>query len=51
MSHQILVLKQGDVLEYGPAQRVFGAPQHDYTRSLLAAAFDLRTFGHGGGDG
>ncbi|WP_068300467.1 ABC transporter ATP-binding protein [Pararhodobacter sp. CCB-MM2] len=45
MSHQILVLKQGDVLEYGPAQQVFDAPGHEYTRALLAAAFDLKTMG------
>ncbi|GAB4270203.1 MAG: ABC transporter ATP-binding protein [Pararhodobacter sp.] len=45
MSHKILVLKQGDVLEYGDAAQVFEAPRHDYTRALLAAAFDLRTVG------
>ena len=48
MSHQILVLKQGDVLEYGPAAQVFDTPGHDYTRALLAAAFDLRAIGTGG---
>jgi len=47
MSHQIMVLRQGDVLEYGPAGQVFDAPQHDYTRALLAAAFDLKTIGRG----
>jgi microcin C transport system ATP-binding protein len=47
MSHQILVLKQGDVLEYGDAAQVFDSPQHAYTRALLAAAFDLRTVGRG----
>ena len=47
MSHQIMVLRQGDVLEYGPADQVFDAPQHDYTRALLAAAFDLKTIGRG----
>ncbi|WP_127106648.1 ABC transporter ATP-binding protein [Pararhodobacter zhoushanensis] len=45
MSHSIMVLKQGDVLEYGPASQVFDAPAHDYTRALLAAAFDLKTIG------
>jgi microcin C transport system ATP-binding protein len=45
MSHQIMVLKQGDVLEYGPAQTVFENPQHEYTQALLAAAFDLKTIG------
>ncbi|WP_417586584.1 ABC transporter ATP-binding protein [Pararhodobacter oceanensis] len=45
MSHQIMVLRQGDVLEYGPAEQVFDAPQHEYTSALLAAAFDLKTIG------
>lgn len=54
MSHQIMVLRQGDVLEAGTAQQVFEAPRHEYTRSLLAAAFDLKTIGRTstqGGDG
>ncbi|WP_370274968.1 ABC transporter ATP-binding protein [Pararhodobacter marinus] len=50
MSHQILVLKQGDVLEYGPAAQVFDAPRSDYTRALLAAAFDLKTIGRSGAE-
>ena len=45
MSHQIMVLRQGDVLESGPADQVFDAPRHDYTKALLAAAFDLKTIG------
>jgi len=51
MSHQIMVLRQGDVLEYGSADQVFDTPRHDYTRALMAAAFDLRTVGRGGADG
>ena len=47
MSHQIMVLRQGDVLEQGPAEAIFANPQHDYTRALLAAAFDLKTVGRG----
>jgi microcin C transport system ATP-binding protein len=45
MSHQIVVMKDGDVVEAGPAERIFDAPQEPYTRALLAAAFDLRTIG------
>ncbi len=37
MSHQVLVMKRGDVIEYGPAQQLFDAPQTDYTRQLLQA--------------
>jgi microcin C transport system ATP-binding protein len=38
MSHQVLVMKQGDVVEMGPVARVFDAPKTDYTRQLVAAA-------------
>ncbi len=41
MSHKVIVMKQGDVVEYGEAQQIFDAPQTDYTRTLLSAAFDL----------
>ena len=49
MAHQILVMKSGDVLEYGPAAQIFDAPESEYTRALLAAAFDLRTIGRSEG--
>ncbi|MDO6727543.1 MAG: ABC transporter ATP-binding protein [Cognatishimia sp.] len=38
MSHKIMVMKQGDVLEAGDAAAVFDAPQTDYTKALLSAA-------------
>ena len=41
MSHKVIVMKQGDVVEMGAAQDIFDAPQSDYTRTLLAAAFDM----------
>jgi microcin C transport system ATP-binding protein len=37
----MIVMKQGDVVEYGEAQAVFENPQHEYTKTLLAAAMDL----------
>jgi peptide/nickel transport system ATP-binding protein len=33
----VAILYQGEVVEYGPVGRVFSAPQHAYTRQLLAA--------------
>ena len=38
MSHRMIVMKQGDVVEYGDADALFSDPQTDYTRTLLAAA-------------
>lgn len=37
MSHHVMVMKQGDVIEAGPAEQVFTNPQTGYARTLLAA--------------
>jgi len=38
MSHKVMVMKQGDVVEAGSAEQIFDRPQTDYTRALIAAA-------------
>lgn len=38
MSHQVVVMKQGDIVEAGAAEALFDNPQMEYTRQLLAAA-------------
>ncbi|MBO6897837.1 MAG: ABC transporter ATP-binding protein [Shimia sp.] len=38
MSHKIMVMKAGDVVEAGASEDLFENPQTDYTRELLAAA-------------
>ncbi|MCL6283685.1 ABC transporter ATP-binding protein [Ruegeria sp. 2012CJ41-6] len=38
MSHQVVVMKQGDVIETGTAEALFENAQTDYTRELIAAA-------------
>lgn len=42
MADRILVLKDGETLEYGKTQDVLTNPQSDYTRALLAAVPKLR---------
>ncbi|MFN7572292.1 MAG: dipeptide ABC transporter ATP-binding protein [Betaproteobacteria bacterium] len=37
LADEIAVMQGGRIVEAGPAQRVLGAPQADYTRTLLAA--------------
>lgn len=40
LSHKVMVMKRGDVVEAGDADAIFDAPETDYTRELMAAAFD-----------
>jgi microcin C transport system ATP-binding protein len=41
MSHEIVVMKDGVVVERGPTERIFEAPRHAYTQALMAAAFRI----------
>ena len=43
MAHEILVMQDGRIVEQGTTERVMNAPEHPYTRALMAAAFDLAT--------
>jgi microcin C transport system ATP-binding protein len=37
MADEVAVMRGGSVVETGPTSEIFGAPQHEYTRMLLAA--------------
>ena len=37
ISHEVVVMKQGQAVEQGPVAQVLGAPKAEYTRRLLAA--------------
>ncbi len=41
LSNHVIVMKSGKVVEEGPSEQVFTGPRTDYTKALLAAAFDL----------
>lgn len=38
LANTVLVMREGHVVEQGPADAIFEAPQNDYTKALLAAA-------------
>ena len=42
MSHRVLVMKEGDVVEAGEAEALFTAPRTEYARTLLAASLEGR---------
>jgi peptide/nickel transport system ATP-binding protein len=37
VSHDVLVMRSGEAVEYRAAAELFAAPEHEYTRTLLAA--------------
>ncbi|MDH4109007.1 MAG: ABC transporter ATP-binding protein [Gammaproteobacteria bacterium] len=43
LSHHVIVMRTGKVVEQGPSEEVFERPQDPYTKALLAAAFRLET--------
>ena len=45
ISHEVVVLRAGKVMEQGSAKQIFDAPRNDYTKALMAAAFELRSGG------
>ncbi len=43
LANEVIVMRGGRVVEYGPADQIFENPQTDYTRALIAAAFNIET--------
>jgi microcin C transport system ATP-binding protein len=40
LASQLVVMRNGRIVESGPAADIFAAPQSDYTKALMAAAFE-----------
>ncbi|WP_421928355.1 ABC transporter ATP-binding protein [Neoaquamicrobium sediminum] len=43
LSNHVIVMRNGKVVEQGSTEQIFENPQSDYTRALIAAAFDIAT--------
>jgi microcin C transport system ATP-binding protein len=43
LANDVIVMRNGKVVEAGPAERIFASPQSDYTRALISAAFRIET--------
>ncbi|HTN60071.1 MAG TPA: ABC transporter ATP-binding protein [Devosia sp.] len=41
LANTLIVMRNGKIVEQGPAADIFAAPQQDYTKALMAAAFDV----------
>jgi microcin C transport system ATP-binding protein len=42
LANDVIVMRDGKVVEAGTADEIFDAPKHDYTRALMAAAFSMQ---------
>jgi microcin C transport system ATP-binding protein len=42
LANDVIVMRDGKVVEAGPAEAVFENPRSDYTRALMAAAFSMQ---------
>ncbi len=38
MAHHVIVMRDGEIVEFGPVTQILAAPAHAYTRALLMAA-------------
>ncbi len=48
LANEVIVMRAGKVVEQGPSSEIFTAPKEDYTRALMAAAFNLEAVEIGG---
>jgi microcin C transport system ATP-binding protein len=43
LANDVIVMRNGKIVEFGPAEQIFERPQSDYTRALISAAFRIET--------
>ena len=42
LANNVIVMRQGKVVEHGTSEQIFASPKKGYTKALMAAAFDLQ---------
>ncbi len=45
LSDEVIVMRDGHMVEHGPAAQIFDNPREPYTRALMSAAFDMKLSG------
>jgi len=43
LANDVIVMRNGQIVEAGPSRQIFENPQTDYTRALISAAFRIQT--------
>ncbi|UCI07575.1 ABC transporter ATP-binding protein [Mesorhizobium sp. B1-1-8] len=43
LANDVIVMRNGQIVEAGPSEQIFSSPRTDYTRALMAAAFKIET--------
>jgi microcin C transport system ATP-binding protein len=43
LANDVIVMRNGKIVEYGPSEQIFRNPQSDYTKALISAAFKIET--------
>ena len=43
LANDVIVMRNGQIVEHGPSQQIFESPQTDYTKALISAAFRIET--------
>jgi microcin C transport system ATP-binding protein len=42
LANKVIVMRNGQIVEHGPTEDIFDRPSTDYTKALIAAAFNLK---------
>ena len=43
LANEVIVMRNGKIVEHGPSSQIFEAPRTEYTKALISAAFRIET--------